>query len=72
MAEAAIQKEAYLQKVGNLVDENSVEILTDAASINKGKTIYTTNCVACHGAEGQGGIGPNFADEYWIHGGSIK
>ena len=25
-------------------------------------------CAACHGAEGQGLIGPNLTDAYWIHG----
>lgn len=72
IAEAAIQKEAYLKKVANLVDESSVEFLSDASSLTKGKEIFMTNCVACHGAEGQGGIGPNFTDEYWIHGGSVQ
>jgi len=28
--------------------------------------------VACHGDKGQGGVGPNFTDNYWIHGGDIK
>jgi cytochrome c oxidase cbb3-type subunit 3 len=25
-------------------------------------------CVACHAADGGGGVGPNLTDEYWIHG----
>jgi cytochrome c oxidase cbb3-type subunit 3 len=25
----------------------------------------------CHRADGGGNIGPNLADEYWLHGGSI-
>jgi cytochrome c oxidase cbb3-type subunit 3 len=36
------------------------------------KTIYTTNCAACHRADGGGQIGPNLTDEYWILGGGIK
>ena len=24
----------------------------------RGQTVYTTNCVACHGDQGQGGVGP--------------
>jgi cytochrome c oxidase cbb3-type subunit 3 len=24
----------------------------------------------CHGIQGEGGIGPNLTDEYWLHGGS--
>lgn len=72
MAEAAEQKKAYLAKMADLVDENSVTLLTDESVLSKGATIYTANCVACHGVYGEGGVGPNFADQYWIHGGDIK
>ncbi len=72
MAEAAEQKKAYLAKMADLVDENSVTLLTDKSALSKGATIYTANCVACHGVYGEGGVGPNFADQYWIHGGDIK
>ena len=49
-----------------------VALLTDSESIQKGTSIYTTNCVACHGANGEGLIGPNFCDTNWIHGGAIE
>lgn len=39
------------------------------AMIDEGKTIYSTNCAACHGALGEGLVGPNLTDNYWIHGG---
>jgi len=48
------------------------EQLTDAASLDAGKQIYITNCASCHGPEGQGGIGPNMTDNYYIHGGGIN
>jgi cytochrome c oxidase cbb3-type subunit 3 len=35
----------------------------------KGKAIFQQNCVACHGANGEGKIGPNLTDSYWLHGG---
>jgi cytochrome c oxidase cbb3-type subunit 3 len=72
MAQAAAEKEAFLATQANLVDESSVEKLTDATSLSEGKSIFTANCVACHGNEGQGGVGPNLTDEFWIHGGGIK
>ncbi len=54
--------------------ENAVVtmVLTDNQSIENGKSIYTTNCLACHGANGEGLIGPNFCDSNWIHGGAIE
>jgi cytochrome c oxidase cbb3-type subunit 3 len=38
------------------------------AAIAAGEAVYKANCVACHGAELQGGIGPNLVDSTWIHG----
>jgi len=34
-----------------------------------GKSICDKTCVVCHGKFGEGLVGPNFTDEYWIHGG---
>ncbi|MDW3652027.1 MAG: cbb3-type cytochrome c oxidase N-terminal domain-containing protein [Bacteroidia bacterium] len=72
MAEAQKIKDAYLAKVANMVNEETVEHLTAAQDISEGESIYMANCVACHGAVGQGGIGPNLTDPYWLHGGGIK
>ncbi len=40
-----------------------------SASITGGQEAFTANCAACHGAAGQGNIGPNLTDKFWIHGG---
>lgn len=63
---------AFLAKQADAVDETNVVFLDDNQSLAEGKSIYMSNCLACHGQEGQGGVGPNFTDEYWIHGGGIK
>ena len=34
--------------------------------------IYNLNCIACHGANGEGGVGPNLTDPNWISGGGIQ
>ena len=54
------------------VDESSVILLTEQSDINTGKKIFDQKCVACHGKSGEGVIGPNLTDDYWIKGGSIK
>jgi cytochrome c oxidase cbb3-type subunit 3 len=40
--------------------------------LNSGKTIFSANCVACHKNSGEGDIGPNLTDDYWIYGNDIK
>lgn len=71
-AKAEEAKAAYLQNAANNIDENNVTLLTDAADIAGGKTLFAANCAACHGQEGQGMVGPNLTDEYWLHGGQVK
>jgi cytochrome c oxidase cbb3-type subunit 3 len=68
---AAIQKAEYLKHAANNVDENTV-IMLDASAIAEGSALFTKNCLACHGDKGQGGVGPNLTDEYWLHNGGIK
>lgn len=72
LAQAKIDVAEYMKTAPDLMDESKVTQLTDAASLAEGKTIYTTNCVACHRADGGGQIGPNLTDENWILGGGIK
>lgn len=59
---------AMLERAG---DEVSAELLTmlseDEASVSAGQELFQANCVACHGAQGEGQIGPNLTDPYWIH-----
>lgn len=72
MEDAKIAREAMMALEGNNIDENNVEFSDAAEVMANGKAIYDRECVACHAPEGQGLIGPNFTDNYWIHGGSIN
>jgi cytochrome c oxidase cbb3-type subunit 3 len=71
-AQAEEEVAEYLATRADLVDEKSVVTLTDEAALDKGKTIFISYCAACHGTQGEGGVGPNMTDNYWIHGGDIK
>jgi cytochrome c oxidase cbb3-type subunit 3 len=41
---------------------------TGPEAVAAGGQLFATNCLACHGAQGEGKIGPNLTDGYWIHG----
>ncbi len=72
METAKAEVNAYLATVADAVDENNVTALTEEQDIALGKTIFETNCFTCHGKLGEGGIGPNLTDDYWLHGGGIQ
>jgi len=72
MTKAEADKQEYLKRAGNSVDENTVKLLTDAKDLDAAKAIFTTICAACHKPDGGGLVGPNLTDDYWLHGGSIK
>ncbi len=69
---AGIEKENRMKNDANFITEANVVRLSDPAALSEGKGIFVKNCVACHGNEGQGGVGPNFTDVFWINGGGIK
>lgn len=72
MKTAEEEVKALLASQANLVDETNVEMTDDSESLALGGTIFQTKCAVCHGQLGEGGVGPNMTDNYWIHGGSIK
>jgi cytochrome c oxidase cbb3-type subunit 3 len=69
---AEVKRAEYLKKAANNVDENTVKYLTAADELAAGEKIYSTTCFPCHGKAGEGGVGPNLTDDYWLHGGGVK
>lgn len=53
-------------------DTSTYIALADQVSIMAGKVIYDSKCASCHGKFGEGNIGPNLTDDYWIHGAGIS
>ncbi len=70
--DADVKKAAYLLKAANNVDESTVQLLTAPGDLAGGQKIFETACFACHGKLGEGGVGPNLTDAYWLHGGSVQ
>jgi cytochrome c oxidase cbb3-type subunit 3 len=73
--QASDEQLAFLASPDNkaaAVNENNIELSTDAAVLKNGQALFATRCPPCHGDAGQGLVGPNLADDYWLHGGKVK
>ncbi|HEX3035512.1 MAG TPA: cbb3-type cytochrome c oxidase N-terminal domain-containing protein [Thermodesulfobacteriota bacterium] len=72
MSEIQAARTEAEKAVGMKSEENFTSMLDDQEVLAQGKAEFATKCAACHGDKGQGIIGPNLTDDYWIHGdGSI-
>lgn len=71
MALADAEKLEFLKTQANAIDENTV-VQLEEGQYEEGKAIFKTACAVCHGDKGQGTVGPNLTDDYWLHGGSVK
>jgi cytochrome c oxidase cbb3-type subunit 3 len=72
MIESKKEVDAYLSKMAMNVDETNATLMTDAADISKGKGLFEVNCVSCHNPNGEGNIGPNLTDNFWLYGNDVK
>lgn len=54
------------------IDHPAGSFVEDSLAIGLAKEKFDTYCTQCHGNEGQGLIGPNLTDAYWIHGRKIE
>jgi cytochrome c oxidase cbb3-type subunit 3 len=60
-----------LLALGDISEGTLVDLTADTSMMNGGKKIFQTKCATCHGMFGEGGIGPNLTDQYWIHGAQL-
>jgi len=67
MAVVADLKKANPEPVADL---STMVPMTAAADLTAGEDTYKKICSTCHGQKGEGLVGPNFTDPYWIHGDS--
>lgn len=70
--EAEVKRAEYLKKSANNVDETTVKYLSASADLEAGQKVFVTTCFPCHGKLGEGGVGPNLTDNFWLHGGDVK
>jgi cytochrome c oxidase cbb3-type subunit 3 len=72
VTQATADKEAYLAKAANQVDEKTVVYQPSPDILAGGQKLFSTACTPCHLADGGGSVGPNLTDDYWIHGNTIQ
>jgi cytochrome c oxidase cbb3-type subunit 3 len=65
------QQAEGLLALGDIRELTLVNLTTDPSMMNAGKKIFQSKCATCHGMFGEGGIGPNLTDEFWLHGGQL-
>jgi cytochrome c oxidase cbb3-type subunit III len=68
---AELQRRIIMAKEGQ-IDESQITALTNTDALKRGEENFKKYCISCHGAQGQGIVGPNLTDDYWIHGGGVK
>ena len=64
----ARQITAVVEQVPEVSESELVALLQEPAELTSGEEIFLDKCVLCHGEFGEGLIGPNLIDNYWIHG----
>lgn len=68
----AAAQQAKLAPAPGAVGEEALRALArDARAMAGAREIFATRCAPCHGPQGQGLIGPNLTDEFWLHGGTL-
>lgn len=66
MAEAAKRR----AEAGPVTNESLLVLAADANTLAEGKQTFVQTCAPCHGQQGQGLVGPNLTDKFWLHGGT--
>jgi len=54
--------------VGQISDDQLLQLAEDHQTVRAGARLFSQYCARCHGSMGEGSIGPNLTDDYWIGG----
>lgn len=65
-----LQAQQFLA-MGEITEETLADLTADPAMMAGAQQVFVAKCSQCHGMSGEGNIGPNLTDEYWLHGGSL-
>lgn len=57
-----------VEQVPEVGESELVALLQEPDQLTSGEEIFVDKCALCHGEFGEGLIGPNLIDNYWLHG----
>jgi len=64
----AEREKAAVAEEETTAEKDYLALVTNQEVLDRGKAEFMLKCMACHGDKGQGLIGPNLTDDYWLHG----
>jgi cytochrome c oxidase cbb3-type subunit 3 len=67
-AAAQIQIAAVRSKLYATITPETVQPVQEPQRLENGKALFESKCAACHGKQGQGGVGANLTDNTWLYG----
>jgi cytochrome c oxidase cbb3-type subunit 3 len=72
-AELAQMRQRYEDSQPKVVvtEELLASAIQEGGRVEAGAKAFGEKCAACHGDKGQGLIGPNLTDRFWLHGGGL-
>ncbi len=60
-----------LLKLGPITDRTILGLQKKPDLMTGARATFAARCAVCHGANGEGKIGPNLTDKFWLHGGRL-
>ena len=67
MAQAEEEQLARMEAAG-IDNAFYVAMAENATKVESGRALFVKHCVSCHLEQGQGLVGPNLTDQYWVNG----
>ncbi|MEL6189370.1 MAG: cbb3-type cytochrome c oxidase N-terminal domain-containing protein [Myxococcota bacterium] len=63
----AVEAERRLLALKNVNEDFLTTVMKDEAAVKAGAEKFATLCASCHGKAGEGLVGPNLTDDFWLH-----
>ncbi|MGF1511672.1 MAG: cbb3-type cytochrome c oxidase N-terminal domain-containing protein [Myxococcota bacterium] len=62
-----LQEQRERTMLANLSEDTLIAAMRSADQVRAGQQNFETYCAPCHGQQGEGSVGPNLTDAYWLH-----